>query len=413
MNQRGRTALLLLGRDPTGPRTGRIAVLESAVKGLQRAGVRVEVVAITSAPGPDEWLGAGVVRLAPQRTIQVAASAAKALVSGGTLNCAVFDSARLRKQVRGQAEAWGAEVVVADGLRTFDLAEATGLPVITHLDDLLSNRYGSRDFVEGNTSILGYYSQELPAPLRRAAEALAARLMGLEARRAHTSEVAIARRSAVSAMTSHEEAAELASRSGVDVQFLPMAVDVAEDAGASAAPAESAVFVGALHYGPNIAALHFLHDEVLPELRKRGRNVNLQIIGKIGKNDLSGFDDPSFHFTDYAPDLAAALEGHRMLLSPITAGTGVKTKALDGMSVALPVVATTMGVAGIPVTPGVDVLIGDTVQEFAAQMERLMDDPALADAVGHAGQEILRTKMTSEAVYRTWARALERAVGNE
>lgn len=403
-------ALVLLARNPTAARTGRIAVLESAVKGLQRSGVTVHVLAVTSAEGANEWLGCPVTRLRPLSLPALAVSALKAVVTGRTLNSAIFDSRRLRRVTRDYVRHHGIQVVVADGLRTFNLASSCEIPVITHLDDLLSSRYGAKEFVEGNPSILGYYGNEIPGLLRPLVERVLAAMLRVESRRAAREEVHIARRSAVAAMTSHEEARELSEDAGVTVAFLPMGVEVARSARPHEAPAASAVFVGALHYGPNITALRFIQDEVLPVLRAKGYDLELDVVGLIGDNSLGAFHDRALRFTDYAPDLVEALAGHRMLLSPITAGTGVKTKALDGMSVALPVVATTLGVAGVPVTPGKNVLVGDTPEDYADAMIRLMEDPELARTIGEAGCDILRGSMTSDAVHQSWAEAYRRAL---
>lgn len=411
MSKTSKNALVLLARNPTGARTGRIAVLESAVKALQEEGVHVHVLAITSTGDETTWLGAPVQRIKPVPVAGMATAAAKSLVTGRTLNEAVFDSKRVIEQVKAIADAVAADVVVADGLRVFAAAQATGRPVITHLDDLLSSRYSSADFVDGNSSVLGYFGSELPGPVRGVAEKAAGALMGLESKRAYRSEIKVAQHSAVTAMTSNEEAKELSERSGAPVAFLPMGVEIARDVDAASAPADTAVFVGALHYGPNISALRFLRDEVLPELQKRGRSVRIDVVGLIGDNDISEFDGTALNFTDYAPDLVEALAGHRMLLSPITAGTGVKTKALDGMSVSLPVVATTMGMAGIPAVNGESALIADTAAQYAEAMISLMDVPELATRIGAGGRRILETSMTNSSVHAGWVKAFETAMG--
>lgn len=411
--QRRPQALLVLGREPTGARTGRIAVLESAVIGLRQAGVDVHVLALSSAAGPAEWMGAPVHRVRPPSLPATATAVARAFVGGRTLNSAVFDEARIRRAVADYARTCHAQVVVGDGLRTLGATRAAGLPVIMHLDDLLSRRYSDRSFVEGNASLLGYYGQELPVGVRRIAERLIGRAMVREARLAEHEEIAAVQACAVTAMTSDDEARELAARAKSAVEFIPMAVEVSSSARPDVAPGDSAVFVGALHYGPNLAALRYLQDEVFPRLREQGRGIHVDVIGKIGDSDISEFNDPFFNFVGYADDLPGALSGHRMLLSPVTTGTGVKTKALDGMAVSLPIVATTLGVAGIPVRPGHDVLVADTGAEFANAMIRLMDDPVEARRVGDTGREILEQKMTSGSVYASWGKAYVKATAGE
>ncbi|MBD4448633.1 glycosyltransferase, partial [Xanthomonas citri pv. citri] len=75
----------------------------------------------------------------------------------------------------------------------------------------------------------------------------------------------------------------------------------------------------------------------------------------------------------YVDGLGEALRQHRGFLSPVLSGAGVKTKVLDAMSVGLPVAATPLGVEGIPVTAGVDALVGDTTEELVEHIRALME----------------------------------------
>src|SRR3712207_8176786 len=54
-----------------------------------------------------------------------------------------FDSRRIRQTAAAAARACGAQVVVADTIRSWSAAVATGLPVIAHLDDLRSEEHTS------------------------------------------------------------------------------------------------------------------------------------------------------------------------------------------------------------------------------------------------------------------------------
>lgn len=401
-------AVLLAARNPAAQRTGRIAVLEAAVAGLRGAGLEVTVVAVTKDETPAEWAGCELIRLAPGGLLATAAGVAASVVRGGTLNGGLFRQPALVRGFRETAERLGADLVVGDGLRVWPLAAASGRPCVMHLDDLLSDRYGSAGFAEGNTNVLGYFASQVPARLVKPLERLARASLGFESRRVFREEVRIAREAAAVAMTSRAEAKTLSQRAGVPVDALPMAVDPRTPADPAAAPAETAVFLGVLHYGPNIAALRHLRDAVLPEIERRGRRLAVDAVGAGAEEFAAEFAGTPIRLAGYAESLEEGLSGHRMFLSPILAGTGVKTKVLDGMSVGLPVVATRLGVEGIDVEDGRHVLLGDTPEAFADAVIRLMDSPELAAEIGAAGRARLRDLMSSERVGAAWAAVLQR-----
>ena len=405
-----RRAILLAARNPAAQRTGRIAVLEAAVAGLRGAGFEVTVVALTKDETPSEWAGCELIRLQPGGVLATAGGVLVSALRGGTLNAGLFRQRSLIRRVREAADRIGADVVVGDGLRVWPLAAASRRPCIMHLDDLLSDRYGSAGFAEGNSNILGYFASQLPARLVGRLERLARASLGFESSRAYREEVRIARAADGVAMTSRAEAATLAQRAGATVDALPMAVDPRRPADPASAPAETAVFLGVLLYGPNIAALRHLRDAVLPEIERRGRRLAVDAVGAGAEEFAEEFAGTPIRLRGYAESLEEGLSGHRMFLSPVLAGTGVKTKVLDGMSVGLPVVATRLGVEGTDVEDGHEVLLGETPAEFADAVIRLMDSPELAARIGRAGRARLRDLMSSENVGAAWRAVLDRVV---
>jgi hypothetical protein len=406
-----RVVLLIAARNPTAPRTGRISVLETAVRGLRSTGAQVVVAALTPEAGPDVWQGAEVVRIPTMSLARTVMAVGRSLLSTRTLNEAVFDSPRIRREVVALAQSRGADLVVCDTIRTTAIAAATGLPVIAHLDDLLSDRYASQAFADGNDSVLGYYGSTLPRPARAGMDRIARRLLGLESARARRREAVIARSVAVAALTGADEARTLAARAGVEVLALPMSVDPAAPGDPASAPGEDAAFLGVLHYGPNRAALKHLRDEILPRLRSRGVTLRVHVIGHYEDDQRAEYPEPDFVFHGYVEDLQEALRRNRMFLSPILSGTGVKTKVLDAMSVGLPVVATSLGVAGIPVTQGVDALIADDPDTYADHIAELVRSPERAAEIGGRGRELLAASMAGETVQAAWRAAAATALG--
>ena len=157
MLEKNQKVVLLAARDVTAARTGRIAVLETAVKALQDTGYPVEVIAITNSEGAATWLGCPVHRIRTPSIVSMPFSAVRSLASRKTLNEALFDSQQVRNSVKAICDQIGATVVIGDNIRTWDAAQATGLPVVMHLDDLLSDRYASTEFKESNDSVFGYF----------------------------------------------------------------------------------------------------------------------------------------------------------------------------------------------------------------------------------------------------------------
>ena len=75
------------------------------------------------------------------------------------------------------------------------------------------------------------------------------------------------------------------------------------------------------------------------------------------------------------------------MVAPIKGSGGTRLKVLEAMATGLPVVSTKVGVAGLNLTDGLNVLLADTPEEMAEKAVLLMNNHSLAEKIGKAGQE--------------------------
>ena len=328
-----------------------------------------------------------------------------------SLNECLFYSPRGAAQVQEIARAAGCELVVADMIRTVPLAQATGLPMIVDLDDLLSERYHWLAAQGGDpTTVLGYYSNQLPRFLARPAGWLASRLLGLEARRLDRRELEVARQAAAVSLVAASEANRLEQRAGVPVACLPMALRVPDTpADVRAADPSSIVFTGGLDYLPNEIAIRWFADEVASRM-DTPPPFRLTVIGQCPDVLRSRLESPVISFLGYVDDIGVELPRHRAFVAPMVEGTGVKTKVLEAMAAGLPVVTTPAGVRGLSLEHGVHCLIAETGEDFLHCLARLRDDNDLAASIGAAGREYVREFFSPEVIVRRWERLIQGVV---
>jgi glycosyltransferase involved in cell wall biosynthesis len=67
-------------------------------------------------------------------------------------------------------------------------------------------------------------------------------------------------------------------------------------------------------------------------------------------------------------------------------GSGVKNKLLEGMASGLPCVATPRALGGLRAAPGRDLLVGETADDLASHLVRVLVDDGLAAALGAAAR---------------------------
>lgn len=385
-------------------------MLEDAICAIERTGDQVVVAVVgrrPPAPPAGGWARPYVDVPAPS-TWRVLANVASAAVGGRSLNECVFDGPRQRAVLRRLADESQADVVVADTLRAWGLAVATGRPVVLALDDLLSARYrraASRRAGRRRTPVLGSYGASLPAPVRVAGELVARSLLRVEARRCMRRERAAARAAAAVTLVSPAEAAELASVTGREVVASSIAVPEPVAVG-DLDLGGGLMFVGGLDYGPNVEALRWWAAEVVPALRAAGQDPALDVAGHVPPSlaPLPGGSGVRLH--GFVEDLAAMAARDGIFVAPLLDPGGMKIKVVEAMGRGQAVVATPAAVAALPVEDGRHCLVAADGGAFAAAIRRLRTEPGLARAIGAAAQQLVQEELSTAALDARWRRLL-------
>ena len=128
------------------------------------------------------------------------------------------------------------------------------------------------------------------------------------------------------------------------------------------------VFSGMMDYEPNILAVHYIVEKIMPLL---GSNYNVSFVGKNCSEELKNLESNNVHFVGYVEDMKKELQKYDMYICPIIAGSGVKNKILQAASVGLPIVSNSLGIEGVEEDIKKFVFLGNTPEELAKQIEQI------------------------------------------
>ncbi len=148
-------------------------------------------------------------------------------------------------------------------------------------------------------------------------------------------------------------------------------------------PIPSLVFTGKMDYRPNVdAVLWFAHD-ILPLVRSQLPDAHLVVVGQQPHPRLDGLRQrPDVTLTGRVPDVRPYLAAAAVCILPFRMGSGTRLKALEAMAMGKAIVSTTLGIEGIDVADGQDMLIADDAHAFAAAVVRVLGDEALRSQLG-------------------------------
>lgn len=170
-------------------------------------------------------------------------------------------------------------------------------------------------------------------------------------------------------------AKHVAIANGVDMAFFdPRKVQ------ARANDAPTIVFVGMMDYWPNIDAVSWFANAILPLVRLSHARVRFQIVGARPTAAVRALGAaPGVEVTGAVDDVRPYVAAADVVVAPLRIARGIQNKVLEGMAMARPVVTTSGALEGINAVDGRDLLTGNTEAELAAAVVRVLDGRAPQD----------------------------------
>jgi glycosyltransferase involved in cell wall biosynthesis len=200
------------------------------------------------------------------------------------------------------------------------------------------------------------------------------------------------------------------------ISVSPCGVDLQEfrPPDAPSSPAVDVSFVGHFGHPPNVDAVSFLVNEVVPRL---GRPARVRVVGRGVTPEVARLARPGVEVTGPVADVRPHLAAGAVFAAPIRFGTGMRGKVLEALAMGRPVVTTPLGAEGLGATAGRHLLVAEGSADFAAAVRRVLDDPARAAELGRAGRALVEARfgwdaiaMAHEHIYDDVLRAPARAV---
>jgi polysaccharide biosynthesis protein PslH len=144
----------------------------------------------------------------------------------------------------------------------------------------------------------------------------------------------------------------------------------------------SIVFTGVMDYFPNIDAVVWFCDKVLPIVQQEIPEAALTICGSRPTAAVRRLAKRrGVTVTGRVPDTRPYLDGAEVFVAPMRMARGIQNKLLEALAMGLPCVASEAAAAGTVVPGGLGILATDNPEEFAVHVVRLLHNGAFRAAM--------------------------------
>lgn len=149
------------------------------------------------------------------------------------------------------------------------------------------------------------------------------------------------------------------------------------------------VFTGNMAYAPNVNAVEYLSNHILPLVWEKLPNTKMYIAGATPDPRVKKVASERIIISGWLDDMRDAYAQSKIFIAPMRIGTGLQNKLLEAMSMRLPCITTSLANGSLHAEDGKEILVGDNEQELAKHIITLLTDKEKAESVAQNGYDFV------------------------
>lgn len=149
------------------------------------------------------------------------------------------------------------------------------------------------------------------------------------------------------------------------------------------------LFIGGFDHKPNVDAVHYLSNEIMPLLWKSEPEISISIIGSNPPESILKLNSDKFKIIGFAKEVSPYFLNSRIFLAPLRYGAGIKGKIGQSLEFGLPLVTTSIGAEGFDFKENRNIIIGNTSQEIVENILLLYKNKEVWEKISSDSKKVI------------------------
>jgi glycosyltransferase involved in cell wall biosynthesis len=159
------------------------------------------------------------------------------------------------------------------------------------------------------------------------------------------------------------------------------------------------VFTGKMDYRPNVDAMLWFVEAILPLIHAQMPSVHLYIVGQQPHARLEGLkSNPNITITGKVDSVLPYLYGAGVYIAPLRMGSGTRLKLLEAMACGCAIVATTIAASGLGDEVKSAMILADSAEILAENIIGLLHHPQKRGELSAFAREYVRGRYDWSAI---------------
>lgn len=170
---------------------------------------------------------------------------------------------------------------------------------------------------------------------------------------------------------------------------------------------QNIAFLGGFRHHPNLDAVKFFIQSVMPLIRQKLTGVNFLVYGSNPPKELEKMASDDIFIKGYVESVGEVYDTCRVFVAPLLFGAGVKGKVVDALAHGVPQVLSPVAAEGTGVRDGLEVYIAQKPEEWAEKIIKLYNDQKLWENMAKSSQEYAKVNFSFHRGRELMGEALE------
>ena len=295
---------------------------------------------------------------------QIVLGLARAFFKGLPMQCGYFYNRKAAKKINALIEKHKPDMLFGQLLRVAEYIRKKNIPKTIDYQDVFS--YGMKR------------RADIASPITRP-------IFSMEYKRLKRYEAAIFDDFDVKTIISESDRELIAHPKKNEILIIPNGVDHEFFAPQEREKKYDIVFTGNMSYAPNVNAVEYLANEILPIVWKQVPNAKMYVAGATPDPKVKKAACDNIIISGWLDDIRDAYAQSRVFIAPMRIGTGLQNKLLEAMSMGLPAITTPLANGSLGAENGKEILVGSNAEELAQHIITLLTDKGKAQQIAQAG----------------------------
>ncbi len=158
------------------------------------------------------------------------------------------------------------------------------------------------------------------------------------------------------------------------------------------------LFTGNMDYAPNVDAVVYFAQEILPAIHEKFPKAKFVIAGQRPVQKVQDLANDYISVTGFVEDIAAVYDTASVVVAPLRFGAGTQNKVLEAMAMGIPVVCSNIGFKGLGIDSGDGAIMQTDPTAFANSVIELLTSEEQRRKVGTKGIEVIQNSFGWDAI---------------